>query len=148
VVPGFLERLFYPLSFYRAIFKSAFFRAFRDSDSEAFAQRAVRCAKRAPFRNHYPHFPFPEPHGNYPDFFTELAQSTPFIWTALARRSGFKIKSVFTTMLFPKELFSIMIGRAALGAYIKTVRINGSLGNKVLLKYLGQNLCLVLGKDA
>lgn len=149
VVPSFAERFFYPLSFYREIFRKAKLHLGPKagtgspvSGSDP-ADEAGGLGRR--FSALYPHFPFPEPHGEYPDYFCELVMCMPFAWTALAKKI-FKIKNMFSTMLFPKELSSFFLGDKALPAYIKTLKFNERYGRNKVLRLLGQNLCLVLEK--
>lgn len=145
IVPNFLERLFYPLSFYRDITRraAAYLRKRKDGGTGGGGVKNIP-DKRA---SSYPHFPMPEPHGEYADYCSELMKTNTFQWIALAKKSGLKVKSAFTTMLFPKELSSFVLGEKALDCYLKTRRVNNILGKFPVLRSLGQNLCLVLEND-
>lgn len=154
LVPGFFERLLYPASFYKEIIVKSFRYFFgrrktsaggpESAEAEASGKEAV--AKR--FFSAYRHFPFPDPHGEYPDYFCELAGSVSALWYGLAKISGLKVKKSFTTMVFPKEFSSIFLGEKALEYYIKTLWLNNRYGENGIVRHLGQNLCLILEKDA
>jgi ubiquinone/menaquinone biosynthesis C-methylase UbiE len=152
ILPSFVERLLYPFYYYAEIAKKAARAALSrisggaaaNADASSGPVKPVSAWER--FRKGYPHFPMPDPHGEYPDFFIELINSLPTAWYGLARESGFKVKGSFTIMLFPKMLFSVFNGDAALKFYIKTLRLNEILGRGPVLKNLGQNLCLVMEK--
>jgi len=153
VVPCFLERFLYPLSFYRDFFKKAALCLKKKMSKEnkgPYPFTGVSGGKesfRERFFSAYPHFPFPEPHGEYADYFRELGASASFAWSGLAKRNNFKIKDMFTTMLIPKEFSSLFLGERALDFYIRTIRINRKLGKSAFFKHLGQNLCLVLERS-
>jgi len=142
VVPNFLERLFYPLSFYRDILLRLVGYFKRHNGSGKSAAKNISAERGSS----YPHFPMPEPHGEYADYCSELMKTNTFQWISLARNSGFAIRDIFTTMLFPKELSSFVLGAKALDYYLKTRRINNILGRRPFLRSLGQNLCLILEK--
>lgn len=142
IVPNFLERLFYPLSFYRDILaKLAGYLKKHDNSGKAAAKNISRARDAS-----YPHFPMPEPHGEYADYCSELIKTNTSRWLNLARGSGFTVRDIFTTMLFPKELSSFVLGDKALDYYLGTRWINNKFGRKPFLRSLGQNLCLILGK--
>lgn len=152
IVPSFAERLFYPFCYYAEIAKKALGAILSGHSTDEPARAGAASGAAAPvsawgrFRAGYPCFPLPDPHGEYANFFTELTGSLPSAWHALARKGGMKVKESFTIMLFPKTLFSVFSGEAALKFYIKTLRLNGAWGRNPVLKNLGQNLCLVLEK--
>jgi len=151
IVPNFMERLLSPFSFYTGLFKKVFMAAFKrkglqddlpspiDRRKESFSGRLA---------NAYPHFPFPDPHGEYPDYFCELALTNSAYWRGLANSSGLKTKDVFTTMVFPKDFLSVFSGEKALEYYIRTLWLNKKFGKNRIIRHLGQNLCLILKKDA
>jgi len=143
IVPNFLERLFYPLLFYGDLLTKAVGYLKRRSDSGMSA--ASNIAKAG--GSSYPHFPMPEPHGEYSDYCSELMKTNTFHWISLARKSGFEIKDIFTTMLFPKGLSSFVLGDMALDYYLRTRWINNKFGSKPILRSMGQNLCLILEKS-
>ena len=154
LVPGVMERVLYPLSFYIEFFKKGLSYVFKrraaspdvgNRDKCGIPARKGSFAQR--FRSAYPHFPFPEPHGEYPDYFVELAKTMPFVWFGLAQSCGFRIKKVFTTMLFPKHFSSLFLGDKELDFYIKTLWLNKKFGGMGFLKYLGQNMCIVMEKN-
>ena len=160
IVPGFMERLLYPFSYYCELLKKAVTLFFANGKNETKPEPVVEGPGRddnadrlSPpasiwrrFRNSYPYFPMPDPHGEYPDYFNELIRTFSFNWFGLIDKSGLKIKDSFTMMLFPKSFFSVFSGARSLDLYIKTLWMDKRFGKNILLKHLGQNLCLILGK--
>lgn len=160
IVPSFMERLLYPFTHYWEICAKAVDMISKknkpntiSSHNEEAARRNIKEAANGSisawrrFRNSYPHFPMPDPHGEYPDYFVELIETSSFAWLKLMRKAGLKPKEAFTIMLFPKAFSSIFLGGRSLEAYIKTLWINKRFGKGFLLRHLGQNLCLILEKD-
>jgi SAM-dependent methyltransferase len=149
VIPGFMERIAYPFVYYSEIAVKASRLLFMNKDehgavhdNEGAAGPARTLWRR--FKNSYPRFPVPDPHGEYPNYFMELASSLPSAWIGAARKNNLKVKKLFTTMLFPKSVSSVFVGEKSLDLYIKTLRLNKKIGGWPFLKYFGQNLCLVL----
>ncbi|MFH1790780.1 MAG: class I SAM-dependent methyltransferase [Candidatus Omnitrophota bacterium] len=153
VVPCFMERFLYPLVFYRDFVKSVLGRLRKKTGVPAGGANGHkpdndgrRTGFLKQFHNAYPHFPFPEPHGEYGNYFSELFKSFSFTWLNLVRKSGLRVKKVFTTGLFPKEFSSLVLGEKALDAYVKTLWLNKRFGENGMLRHIGQNLCMVLGR--
>jgi hypothetical protein len=154
IVPGFLESLFYPFSFYKEIFckfteyvfggRKADMSALPDTENFSNVYNGKTFKEK--LHSAYPHFPMPEPHGDYADYCSELMRTNTLEWLRLINESGLKVKEIFTTMLFPKALSSVLVGGMALDIYVKTLWINTKLGKSPILKHFGQNLCLILGK--
>lgn len=152
IVPGFLERVFYPLSFYKYILKKMFFYLNKKNRENNVIDTPISNSTKGrhffkTLFTTYPHFPLPEPHGEYSNYFSELFKSIPPAWFGLVKKSNFKIKKIFTTMFFPKELLSLFLNEKALDRYIKTLWINNKVNKSVFLSCLGQNLCLILEKE-
>lgn len=150
LVPGFMERALYPFVYYSEIAMKALRMLFMKNDGDASSGEITTLPRRTlwrKFKDSYPYFPMPDPHGEYPNYFIELAKTAPFVWFDLARSNYLRIKESFTTMLFPKSLSSILSGKRSLGLYIKTLRLNKSIGKWPFLKYFGQNLCLVVKNE-
>lgn len=159
VVPSFMERFLYSFCFYADAVKEGVSYLIRRKASRKKNASLNDLAGNVPsragkddktvletFKEKYPHFPFPEPHGEYNDYFHELFSSAAPLWIRLAKKNGFKVKKVFSTMLMPKGLISVFIGGFSLNLYLKTLKLNYKLGKAPVIKYFGQNLCLVLGK--
>jgi SAM-dependent methyltransferase len=53
---------------------------------------------------HYPTFPFPKPHGEYPSSAAEFMAHRPSRWRRLFIRGGFEIERTFATILAPHNL--------------------------------------------
>ena len=150
IVPSFAERALYPFVYYSEIAAKTLRLVFMKEGDDKKKSGDNGTAKRAPvsiwcrFKSSYPHFPMPDPHGEYFDYFRELVGSMPFSWIGLARKNGLRVKESFTAMLFPKALTSIFLGGMSLGLYIKTLPLNVKVGKWPFFKYFGQNLCLIL----
>jgi ubiquinone/menaquinone biosynthesis C-methylase UbiE len=70
----------------------------------------------ATFRAAYPHFPFPEPHGEYENLLDELLSQRPSRWAALFREGGFADVRVESLAILPPaiaELAGQALGREA-----------------------------------
>ena len=155
LVPNFMDRVFFPFSFYPELFKKLIPRSSArkeqqkaDNNSATRIRRSKRFesakSKWHKFLNSYPHFPIPEPHGIYDNFFHELIQWTPRQWEKLFQFNGFKIKSVFSTMLMPKTAIGVFAD--SLGIYEKYSWIDKRLGNNKILRKFGQNICIISRK--
>lgn len=148
IVPGFVERLLYPISYYRDIIVKAVRHIVKSkARPDETGPRPAPGRVATSFFSAYPHFPFPDPHGEYADYFCELAMSPSFVWRAYMKKSGLKVKNAFTTMLFPKQFLSLFVGEKALDLYIKTLWLNEKFGRNIFFRNLGQNLCFILEKN-
>lgn len=150
LVPGFMERALYPFVYYSQIAAKVLRMLFTKDRGTAASDKAAALQSRTlwrKFKDGYPCFPAPDPHGEYPNYFIELAKMTPCAWFDLMRDNRLKVKKSFTTMLFPKSFSSIFTGRRSLELYIRTLWLNKKIGKWPFLKYFGQNLCLVLKDD-
>ncbi len=53
------------------------------------------------FKQLHPHFPWPEPHGAYRHYLAEIVTYHPWRWRRLIQHAGVRIRTRFTTILFP-----------------------------------------------
>ncbi len=63
------------------------------------------------FRNAYPHFPLPEPHGAYRSVFHEIARQRPQSWLNLFKNSGFKNLEAHPISIVPRGVLSLLLGK-------------------------------------
>ncbi len=147
MVPNFMERVFYPLAFYKHLFTRALEylkRSIRASHVDGGEARGVKSiAGRRSLKESYPSFPFPPPHGAYKNYSQELASHMPFRWKALFESSGMEIVSVFSTMIIPWNLLTLVGNKVPLFVYERTFGLNKLLGRLPVIKYLGNNLTLI-----
>jgi len=152
MMPTFMSRLFYPLSYYpRLMARAAAFSfnrhpAKRGGAAGGGKDRGASSAWRN-IKKNYPHFPAPEPHGAFKNFFEEAGYYRPRNWLRLFKEGGFTVTRVFSTGLAPRDLMTLFINPLAfLKLYEKNLWISKKLGAKPLLRTLGQDLCVVLKK--
>ena len=143
-VPNAVERVYAPLLFYlylanRALARLPLRSKARGGDGNAGEQDR----QRRPFREAYPHFPLPEPHGAYPDSFAELRSHLPGRWASLFAEAGFAIERRFYLMTVPVNLAGAVLGDRATPAYGFVANVDRRLGVSRLGKFLGQYTCIV-----
>ena len=157
LVPNFVERIFYPLVFYRDMISRGvsklvkkFFRNTRSSVKKSdiygldLLERDTSTFKA--FRKAYPHFPFPEPHGAYLTYGHEVVGYMPLTWRRIFAKEGLSVKEVCTTIAIPWEILSFIHPALPLKVYRRTLGLNIRLGRILPFKYFGNNVCLVLEK--
>jgi SAM-dependent methyltransferase len=148
-VPNYVERLYAPLAFYlylagrlRERARGRLAPAPPDSAATA-AAGGPTTAPRRPFRQAYPHFPLPSPHGEYRHSLEELMAHRPARWRELVQRHGFVVEQHFFTMTVPLNLLGLIVGQQALTAYGRLAVVDRVLGRSALGPHLGQYSCLV-----
>lgn len=151
LVPNFIERLFYPLSFYPEVFKKIISTLFRKNNTRSESgldfvsrnsnQSSSLASSWSKFRKNYPHFPVPEPHGAYPNFFSELFESIPSFWLKLFKEAGLEASFFFSIMLIPRILLALY---DPLRFYERFSWIEKRFGQKKIFRVLGQYLCIVV----
>jgi len=156
IVPSFMERLFYPFVFYAGLLVS--FTAYllgRKKIKDEGGSLGCNCSKRRNdssflirFRKRYPHFPLPEPHGSYRNYFEEVRNSLPVSWKDICQKSGLEIVDSFSTMVVPKSLLDIFLGRMSFLVYKKLSWIDKKIGRNPFLKNFGCNICFILKRSA
>lgn len=144
-VPNATERVYAPFAFYLYLAARAFARLRRPGRIQDGAPSSSnpRIARRRPFREAYPHFPLPEPHGAYADSFQEFRSHAPKRWRELFERTGFRIETRFYLMTVPINLFGPVLGSGLEGAYEWVAKLDRHLGATPLGPYLGQYACIV-----
>jgi len=159
IVPNFVERIFNGISQYMYMTKRLFFymgnkisgRKEKKPPSSDTAVKLNAVNSRdmtvSRFREIYPNFPFPEPHGNYKSAVQELFQHMPVRWIELFKENGFSIENVFTTVIVPWGLFELCGAYAPLNIYRAIPRKGHALGRMLPFKYFGNNLCIIARKN-
>lgn len=154
IVPAFMERLLYPFRYYSEI-ASKTVKALNPKGERKNGPAGVpgytgmaagSGSIWRKFKDNYPSFPLPDPHGEYPGYFSELVRSSSFIWARLIKKSGFTVKEIFTIGLAHRSFLAIFFGGRSLDIYEKTLWLNKKLGRNIFLKHAGENLCFVLEK--
>ncbi len=153
IVPTLIERMCYPAAYYHDLFMRAL-RLFRPRRS-----RSVRPGPAAAkeglgergslwkrFRAAYPHFPIPEPHGSYGNFFQELVNYRTGRWLGFFKANGFHVVSIFSTMLIPRHL--LLFFTEPLTFYERFSWIDKRFGARRGFRILGQNICIVAKKSS
>lgn len=95
------------------------------------------------FRQNYPHFPVPEPHGAYRDSFEEWREHHPEKWRRYLEDAGLVIEDVSYSMLVPLTSAAPILGESAFHLYRGISRIDGQVGRTWIGRYLGQYACFV-----
>ena len=99
------------------------------------------------FFENYPHFPFPEPHGEYANSTQEFRYHFPSKWEDLLKREGLKKVKTATTMFIPFNPLSLFFGNYITAiCYKATARATKMLGKLPPFKWLGYSYMLVYEK--
>jgi SAM-dependent methyltransferase len=151
LVPNFMEMVFYPLEYYCGLVKrllSVFLKKHNHSstprDTLTLSKQENDVSLWRRLRMHYPHFPMPEPHGAYKDFFTEFINYLPANWVRLMKENGFNITNLFTTTLIPR--LTLFFNSDLLRFYKRYRWIEKRCGKDEFRKIFGQYLCIVAKK--
>lgn len=158
ILPTFMHWLFYPVAFYTGLLQRGtghILRRFggksveKDGSQEGYAidehageHRPMSRWRR--FRMNYPHFPLPEPHGAYSNYFIELFSYTIHNWLRLFKRNGLNVTGIFSTMLMPREALMLFVD--PLRFYERHCWIDKRFGPRKFFRRIGQNVCIVVKK--
>ena len=161
IVPNFMERLYAPLHFYPYLFKRGIIYllkllglSFKVDNNTVVANKEAKQA-RAPlslskrlkkFLKDYPNFPFCEPHGNYRCWGEEFLKHFPKKWRNLFEDNGFKMVTLYSTMLIPHNFLNLFSEKLAYLIYLKSIPLTKKIGKNSIFKYMGYSLCLVAQK--
>jgi SAM-dependent methyltransferase len=161
-VPNYVERTWAPLAFYLYLLGRPRDRlgdggtvasldptAMSEPVAESDAAGTGRApAPRRPFREAYPHFPLPSPHGEYRHSLAELLAHRPSRWRALFERHGFVVERQRFTMTLPLNLLGLVVGERYLDAYERLANLDRRLGGSAAGLLLGQYGFLVARRPA
>lgn len=115
----------------------------RDADFERLGSE--KPLTRVRFRETYPHFPFPPPHGEYANSFEEFRAHRFSRWLALAKNSGLECVDRFTSVLLPRSLLDAFVdGSRLYPVYSRFV--DRPLGGLPVVRSLGESVCLICEK--
>jgi SAM-dependent methyltransferase len=149
-VPNYVERLYAPLAFYIYLasrLRERLRRRMRVSDEDTGGDsdgaRDAIALDRRPFREAYPHFPIPSPHGEYRHSLEELLAHRPARWRALFERHGFEVERQVFTMTIPLNLLGPVVGAGVWTLYERASVIDRVLGRTAVGPHLGQYSFLV-----
>ncbi len=98
------------------------------------------------FKKNHPSFPLPEPHGDYPTVFHEFCQQFPFIWVALLKKNGFRIKESFSTCILPWSLIEPFSTSAIAQWYASLKDFHSRYGHLGIARYCGYLICFIAQK--
>ena len=148
-VPNYVERLYAPLAFYLYLLGRVQERVWRrlaggNQDSAiASADGESSPPARRPFREAYPHFPLPSPHGEYRHSLEELLAHRPGRWRALFERHGFAVEHHCFTMIVPLNVIGQVMSRSIWDRYKRLAGVDRVLGGTALGRHFGQYSFLV-----
>jgi SAM-dependent methyltransferase len=100
----------------------------------------------ASFRRAYPHFPLPEPHGEYRSWFHELAAMRPSKWVELCTSAGFLRVTAQSLSVVPLVLLSTVLGGYGVTLFQKLLTLDRKLCAVDALVPLSQSLLLICEK--
>lgn len=154
MVPNFMERIaYYPIIFYADFLSTIWSRLFSGSPGIRSKEDALTAASGDDnlgiferLKKNRPHFPLPEPHGAYKNYFDEVYNYLPLRWKKLLLGSGLEELNMFSSMVLPRNLISLVFGRFGFDIYKRLSWIDRQIGGNPLIKNLGQNICFVLRK--
>ena len=99
------------------------------------------------FREAYPQFPLPKPHGEYAHFVEEWSRQRPSRWVESLREAGFTNIEAFPLTVLPRGLFYTFGGRLGLSFFEFALSpIDRRIKKRSWAVPLAQYLCLVATK--
>jgi len=154
IVPNFMERIaYYPIIFYSDFLSAIWHRLFsggpgREDEEDIMSAASIddNLGILERLKKNRPHFPLPEPHGAYKNYFDEVYHYLPLRWKKLLLESGMEEVDIFSFMVLPRNLISLIFGRLGLDIYKRLSWIDRYVGNNSIIKNFGQNICFVLRK--
>lgn len=154
IVPNFMERMaYYPIIFYADFLSAIWQRFFSGSPDRRSNEDTLKAASgddnlciSESLKKNRPHFPLPEPHGAYKNYFDEVYNYLPLRWKKLLVGSGLEELNMFSSMVLPRNLISFVFGRFGFNIYKRLSWIDRLIGGNPLIKNLGQNICFILRK--
>jgi SAM-dependent methyltransferase len=159
-VPARALSAIYPLCFYSDLARRVMRRAWHRlrpappalaaaSHGEAMAGPGYVVTNWTGFRQAYPHFPWPTPHGEFATFGEEFRFQRPSNWVALCRASGFTAVQAIPLSVIPRGLFEVALGGGA-GArlYRRLFPLEERLCGVSALTGVAQEICLVAEKGS
>lgn len=152
-VPASAWSLVYPLAFYSGLARRAMARLarrFRRPSASApgsIPQPETRVKDWTSFREAYPRFPLPNPHGEYPTYLRELAQQRPRRWFQLCQSAGFLQVRSFPLSVVPRALLDALLGSLGLRLYEALIAFDQFLCRRRWAVGVAQFLVLVCEKS-
>lgn len=116
-VPGAAWALVFPLGFYhelaQRILKRIYSKVFRAAGSGGTGNQgapapAAKVTGASSFFKHYPHFPFPEPHGTHSSWPAEISFYRRSNWERLVREAGFSRVEIQPISFVPKMVRAVL----------------------------------------
>jgi ubiquinone/menaquinone biosynthesis C-methylase UbiE len=149
-VPNFAERLYAPLFFYVYLASRVVARVRdRASHSRAHGEADVPASGgRRSFRQTYPFFPLPNPHGAYRDSVEELHSHFPEQWIRRLTAQGFSLVDRFYLMNLPANIAALVFGEPGMRLYDRLSVVDRRLGASRFGHCLGQYACYVVRRLA
>lgn len=149
-VPNYVERLYAPLAFYLYLASRVRERLRRrmrigdeDRGGDSYGTADTVAPDRRPFREAYPHFPIPSPHGEYRHSLEELLAHRPARWRALFERHGFEVERQVFTMTIPLNVLGPLLGAGVWTLYERVASVDRLLGRTAVGPHVGQYSFLV-----
>lgn len=152
-VPCFGSTFFYPFSFYSEFLQRVMKRLMpiqgkrtsqvvdrNDLFKQPLSEPVVK--DMASFRKAYPHFPFPEPHGEYSSYLDELFQQRATAWIELLESAEFREVEATPLSILPRGLFSAILGNSGVSLYQRFKWLDDSLRKRQSLNSVAQYVCL------
>lgn len=90
------------------------------------------------FRERYPQFPLPPPHGAYRSYREELAGCSRSRWVELFERHGFRVLACRPIMVLPLGLFHMFLGEMGFTLYEHSFGLDQWLCGRKALQALGR----------
>ncbi|MFA6142137.1 MAG: class I SAM-dependent methyltransferase [Candidatus Omnitrophota bacterium] len=154
IVPNFMERVaYYPVIFYADFLSAMWHRLFTRSSGRISKKDTMTIVSGDDnlgiferMKKNRPHFPLPEPHGAYKNYFDEVYNYLPSRWKRLLLESGLEEVDIFSFMVLPRNLISLVFRRFGLDIYKRLSWIERRVGGNPVIKNFGQNICFILRK--
>lgn len=155
IVPNFMERITNVLWCYPYFVKQAGIKLLRrlgvhlKGETEKILKTTDGKNKKKSFLEKYPHFPFPEPHGNYKSSTEECLSHLPSRWQKQFKDESLILVTLGTTMYIPFNPLDVLIGKKyAAVLYAITAEITKQIGTLPLLNRLGTSYFVVYKKKS
>lgn len=159
VVPAVGSSVVYPLAFYAELTRRVLRRmagARRRTDQGAVADRPAWAAGAeeplvrdwASFRRAYPHFPAPNPHGEFASYTDELRSQRVSQWELLISNAGLALCRSVTMSVVPVQLLLALFGSAGERLHAKAQWLDERVCERPWTRHLAQGVCIEARKAA
>lgn len=148
VVPTSMERFYSLFNYYLYLFKRAIFYILKflkiNQQDNQENNKEINVKNIMKTSNQFTHFPFPPPHGEFPNYLSELYNWTFKKWERLITQNNeYELLSSSTTEINPLLIYS----KFGLKCYSITRKLEISIGKDNIIKNFGINAVFITRKN-